>query len=81
MRSWQDTETSSAPDVVPAANDLVVENMRDPVFVLDQRSRVIGVNAAARQLVGPTSDGLMGQPLVDLLPEAESGAGGARAVG
>ncbi|HXD11321.1 MAG TPA: PAS domain S-box protein [Anaerolineales bacterium] len=38
-------------DIVPIAREHIVENIRDPVFVLDARNRVVDVNRAALRMV------------------------------
>jgi len=39
-------------DIVPVAREAVIENMRDPVFVVDRTGHVVDVNDAGRRLVG-----------------------------
>jgi signal transduction histidine kinase len=48
-------------DVVPVARDLMVENLRDGVVVLDTRGRVVDFNPAARALA-EVDKGSIGQP-------------------
>jgi PAS domain S-box-containing protein len=38
-------------DIVPFARERIVENLRDPVFVLDDKNRVLDVNHAALKMV------------------------------
>jgi PAS domain S-box-containing protein len=52
----------------PLARSVVVDNMADPVFVLDAFGRVADVNPAGAQLLGSTRPALLGKSLADLLP-------------
>jgi PAS domain-containing protein len=56
-------------DLVPTARDIVIENMRDAVLVLDRHHRVMEVNPAAARLVGCTPAQLIGKPLQEMVPE------------
>src|SRR6185503_11981784 len=38
-------------DIVPIARERIVENIRDPVFVLDTKNRVVDVNQAALKML------------------------------
>ena len=40
-------------DLVPIARDAVIDNLPDPIFVLDAKSRLLDANPAARTLLGP----------------------------
>lgn len=56
-------------DVRPMALDLAVEHMRDCLFVLDDRHRLVDLNNAARSLLRSKQIvEAIGQPVVDLLP-------------
>lgn len=57
-------------DVVPAARDAVIENMRDAVLVLDSHNRVVDVNPAALQLIYPsrTISEVIGRSIMQILP-------------
>lgn len=54
-------------DVLPVAREAVVEAMRDAVVVLDERGRVLDVNAAACRRLGLPEEGVVGRS-ADVLP-------------
>ncbi|MFV9503696.1 MAG: histidine kinase N-terminal 7TM domain-containing protein [Oscillochloridaceae bacterium umkhey_bin13] len=54
-------------DVVPVARDLLIEQLRDGVVVLDLRGRVVDVNAAAAATLGLKARFMIGQPATTLL--------------
>lgn len=56
-------------DIMPIARNTIVESMKDAVLVVDKESRLIDINAAARKLLLPTQDLLIGQPLEQYIPE------------
>ena len=56
-------------DLRPVARTLVMETMRDAVFVIDARGRVVDLNPAAQQLVGRKPATVVGCPLGGLLGE------------
>ena len=60
-------------DLVPVARDTVMETMREPVFVVDERQRVVDLNLAARRLLDkmrPLSvGGYIGLPVTDFFAE------------
>ena len=49
-------------DVMPLAQDAVVQGMRDGVLVLDTEDRVVGLNGTAESIVGCTLQEAFGQP-------------------
>jgi PAS domain S-box-containing protein len=49
-------------DIVPIARERIVEDLRDPVFVLDARNRVLDVNQAALQMLRENASRIMGRP-------------------
>jgi PAS domain S-box-containing protein len=49
-------------DLVPIARDALIENMSDAVIVVDALSRIVDVNPAARDLIGPKHAPILGQP-------------------
>ena len=53
-------------NVEPLAPDVVLERMDDPVFVLDDSSRIVDTNPAARGLVSTPDP--VGTPIKELLP-------------
>ena len=57
-------------EVVPAARDAVIENMRDAVLVLDSHNRVVDANPAALQLVYPAraAADVIGRSIMQVLP-------------
>lgn len=54
-------------DIVPMANDLIVNNFTDGVIVLDVRERVIGINPSACQIVHVKSKDIIGMSAKDTL--------------
>lgn len=60
-------------NVVPiareVARDEIIENLEDPVLVLDRQDRVADVNPAGRELIGGPTSTIIGHRLGDLLPE------------
>jgi PAS domain S-box-containing protein len=54
-------------DLVPAARDVVVENMADAVIVLDAFDRIVDLNPAAEQVIGTLETKLLGQKIDVLL--------------
>ena len=50
-------------DLAPIANDEVVRNLGDAVFVLDLRDRIVDVNPAAERVTGRTESALVGQTI------------------
>jgi diguanylate cyclase (GGDEF)-like protein/PAS domain S-box-containing protein len=55
-------------DLVPVARRIVVEQMIDGVIVLDERGRIIDVNAASRAILGLPAKHLIGSCASDVLP-------------
>ncbi len=49
-------------DIVPIARERIVENINDPVIVLDARNRVADVNKAALKMLGMEDSQVIGQP-------------------
>jgi PAS domain S-box-containing protein len=47
-------------DVVPQARSTVIENIPDAVFVLDAQGRVVDLNPAAQQIIGPMQSSVIG---------------------
>ncbi|KMY68689.1 hypothetical protein AAU61_03470 [Desulfocarbo indianensis] len=56
-------------DLIPLAREALMENLRDPVLVLDRRDRLVDMNPAARTLLGPAADRLIGRPAAEMFPE------------
>jgi PAS domain S-box-containing protein len=54
-------------DVVPIDRTTVVENLVDPVLVVDARDRLVDMSPAARQALALRSQDVLGQPLVVVL--------------
>ena len=49
-------------EIVPIARERVIENMTDPVIVLDALDRVVDINQAALNNIGKKGSGVIGQP-------------------
>ena len=48
-------------DIAPIARERIVENMSDPVIVLDPRNRIVDINRAALTLIGKNSKEVIGR--------------------
>ena len=48
-------------DIAPIARGQIVENMKDPVVVLDPLNRIVDINRAALTLIGKSSSELIGR--------------------
>lgn len=62
-------------DLTPLARGMVVENMADPVYVLDAFGRIADANPAAARILGRPRGQLVGRALADLLPPGLAPAG------
>ncbi len=49
---------------------VVAETATDAIITIDENSRIIYANPATEQIFGYTVDGLLGQPLTNLMPES-----------
>ncbi|HEU0292514.1 MAG TPA: PAS domain S-box protein [Anaerolineales bacterium] len=54
-------------DIVPIARERIVENLRDPVFVLDSRNRVLDVNHAALKMLRADASQVVGRHSSEVL--------------
>lgn len=54
-------------DIIPIAQQVVIEGIPDGVIVLDARDRVVEVNPAGRHFFHQTTRQLMGKPITELL--------------
>jgi PAS domain S-box-containing protein len=54
-------------DLTPIANDVVVQNLHDAVFMLDERGRIVNLNPAAVSLLESTASEIVGQTLETIL--------------
>jgi diguanylate cyclase (GGDEF)-like protein/PAS domain S-box-containing protein len=48
--------------ILPMARDLMIENMRDGVLVLDSRDRVVDINRSAQKIIGISAVDIIGRP-------------------
>jgi PAS domain S-box-containing protein len=55
-------------EIVPAARDMVIENLRDAVIVLDDEGRVVDLNPSARGIIGETAEDAIGKLLSEVIP-------------
>lgn len=53
-------------DIVPIARDRVVENLTDPVLVVDIQNRIVDMNAMALARVGKTAAEVIGKPTSEI---------------
>jgi PAS domain S-box-containing protein len=49
-------------DIVPIARERIIENMSDPVIVLDPQNRVVDLNRTALSLLGKRASEVIGRP-------------------
>jgi PAS domain S-box-containing protein len=56
-------------ELIPIARDAVIKSMKDAVFVLDLRHRVIDLNMAAQQLIPEQWKAITGKPLSRIFPD------------
>ena len=56
-------------DIAPVARNWVIEQMDDGMVVLDNRNRVVDINPAAANLIGRTTNQLIGQTGAELFAE------------
>ena len=49
-------------DIRPIAREVLIENMRDVVLVVDEQNRIVDLNRAAQQVLGHSVSELIGQP-------------------
>lgn len=59
-------------DLVPAARDMLVEQMRDAVIVLDGKQRVMDINSAAASLFGGLPAQFLGKTLQETAPNSRN---------
>ena len=48
-------------DIVPIARERIVENMKDPVLVLDNRNRIVDINSAALRMINKQGAEVLGR--------------------
>jgi PAS domain S-box-containing protein len=58
-------------EIIPVAQTMIVESIRDGIIVLDARSRVVDMNLAAEQIVGKRSVDTLGHAANLVLPQHE----------
>jgi PAS domain S-box-containing protein len=58
-------------DLVPVAREILVEEMRDGLIVLDWQGRIVDLNPAAERLLGLHTSRALGRRLEAVLPEAD----------
>jgi diguanylate cyclase (GGDEF)-like protein/PAS domain S-box-containing protein len=54
-------------DLIPVGRDILVETMPDGMLLLDNDRRLIDINPAARRILNLPADGLVGQPIHEIL--------------
>jgi diguanylate cyclase (GGDEF)-like protein/PAS domain S-box-containing protein len=50
-------------DILPIARHVLIENMSDGVIVVDAQNRLVDINPAAEQLLGPARRSIIGEPV------------------
>jgi PAS domain S-box-containing protein len=58
---------SDVMEITPVAHDTIVENIRDGVFVLDNRDRVVEINPMAKRILGIDDGRVVGRHASDVL--------------
>ncbi len=56
-------------DIVPVARDALLASMGDAVLITDLQHRILELNPAARRLVKPGLDQVIGMPTYEVLPD------------
>jgi PAS domain S-box-containing protein len=56
-------------DIIPLARDLIIENMRDVLIVIDVHKRIVDTNPAAEEFIGKSHSDLVGKPLFPEITE------------
>lgn len=56
-------------NVLSSAREKVVDQMLDGTMILDQEDRIVDLNPAAQQIIGPNSNNIINVPLSQVLPE------------
>jgi PAS domain S-box-containing protein len=49
-------------DLIPIAREHIIENIKDPIMVLDAKNRLVDMNQAALKLLGKTLSEVIGRP-------------------
>jgi diguanylate cyclase (GGDEF)-like protein/PAS domain S-box-containing protein len=57
-------------DLVPVANDVVVNNLQDGMIVIDWMKRIVKINQNAEELLGLPAGNLLGKKLDEVFPES-----------
>jgi PAS domain S-box-containing protein len=55
-------------DIVPVAQDVLVERMSDAVLVLDTHTRIVAVNPAGQHLLERDPREIIGRPIIQVMP-------------
>jgi PAS domain S-box-containing protein len=58
-------------ELTPIANDVVVHNLRDAVFTLDQQGRIVNLNPFAAQVANRPASEIIGQPMETLIDDRD----------
>ena len=58
-------------DITPVAREMIFENMRDGVIVVDPLNRVLECNSAARRIIGDAAESAIGRPIALVWPDAQ----------
>jgi PAS domain S-box-containing protein len=53
-------------DIIPVARDTVIENLTDPVFVIDPQGRLVDMNPAAASLLNIAASQAIGEPALSV---------------
>jgi len=59
-------------DLVPIARDKLVAGLSDGMIVVDIQNRIIDINHVVAEMIGPSTEKLIGRDLTEVLPLAQS---------
>ncbi len=59
-------------DIAPVARNMLIQNMKDAMLVLDNQNRIVDINPAMLQLINAEIDQVIGQPADNVLETCES---------
>lgn len=59
-------------DIVPIARDKLINNLTDPILVLDLQNRIVDINHQAAKVLGASPANLIGRDLSNVIPATRS---------
>ena len=55
--------------ITPIARELIIENLRDGILVIDKQRKVVDINQAMKDFIGRSTEDVQGQPVEEVLAE------------